>query len=353
MKYTIDKNHDKIILFYCDNINSNDKLEYKKLYDVLSKTKYEIDDYNKNWDKAKKIGHNYEYIYTSSNYKNNVCGVNPVASRSYFKILELLKDTGIDELFNDNILCIAEGPGGFLQYLNNIYKKNIYGITLLSQNKSIPYWSPIIINNKNIKLLKGIENDGDIYKLSNIESFLKDVDKCKLITSDGGIDYSNNYNNQELSSYRLLYCEIYLTLNLQKEGGNFIIKFFDIFYYNTLQLLYILYLCYDEIEIIKPKTSRLSNSEKYIVCKNYKQNNEVIDLMKKYFNNYDKLYIYIPKSFINDIEIYNTNYTNLQIKNIKYILNLNNLIENNYKKKINLAKDWCLDYNVDINPAFS
>ena len=353
MKYTINKKHEKIILLYYDNINSNNILEYKNLYECLSETKYKIDDYKKNWDKAKKIGHNYEYIYSSSSYKNNVCGINPVASRSYFKILEILKDTGIDKLSNDNILCIAEGPGGFLQYLDNIYKKNIYGITLISKNKSIPYWSPIIINNKNIKLLKGVENDGDIYKLSNIESFLKDIDKCELITADGGMDYSNNYNNQELSSYRLLYCEIYLTLKLQKEGGSFIIKFFDIFHYNTIQLLYILYLCYDEIEIIKPKTSRLSNSEKYIICKNYKLNNEVIDLMEKYFKNYDKLYIYIPKSFINDVNIYNTNYTNLQIKNIKDILSITNVKENNYQHKINIAKEWCSYYNVAINPEFS
>ena len=69
--------------------------------------------------------------------------------------------------------------------------------------------------------------------------------------------------------------------------------------------------------------------------------------MKKYFNNYHKMYIYIPKSFINDIKIYNNKYINLQVNNIKVdILKINNFKDNNYDYKINLAKEWCKNYNV-------
>ena len=362
MKYNITKDHEKLLLIY-DNDIDNNIIEYKNLYDLLSETKKKIDKYGNNWDRFKKKAHNYEYIYSSSSYKKNVCSINPVASRSYFKIIEILQDNNINKNYK-NILCVAEGPGGFLQYLVNYYINNIYGITLLSKDNNIPFWSPIILNNKNIKLLKGLENDGNIYKLNNIESFCENIKKCDLITSDGGIDFSSNYNNQEVLSYQLLYCEIYLALNVQEEGGNFIIKFFDILYYNTLQLLYLLYLSYEEIVIIKPHTSRLSNSEKYIVCKNFKNNNKVIELLKTYFNNYNKLYIYIPISFINEIKLINTNYINLQIKNIEYIINSINSINNinsmnsinnykhNYNYQIKLAKEWCIKYNVQINNIF-
>jgi 23S rRNA U2552 (ribose-2'-O)-methylase RlmE/FtsJ len=348
MNYKI-KPHEKILLKYKNN---NNNIVFKNLYEEISKTKQKIDNYNKSWDKAKKQANNYEFIYTSSNPLKNVCNINPIASRSYFKILEIVNKFNINEVINiNNIICIAEGPGGFLQYLNSKYPTtNIYGITLLSKDKHIPYWSPIIVKNKNINLLYGIKNDGDLYKLSNIESIVDKMDKCDLITADGGIDYSLNYNNQELLSYKLLYCEIYTALNLQKDNGVFIIKFFDILYYNTIQLLYILYLCYEEVIIYKPDTSRFSNSEKYIICKKYKYNTDVIKLMHNNFKLPNNLNIYIPLSFIKDIENCNKLYIKKQIENIELIINnINNNTNNNYKKQIIIAKEWCEKYNLPIN----
>ena len=348
MKYTLNS-HDKLLLKYNNN---NNNIIYQDLYDKLLKTKQKIDKYNNNWDKAKKQANNYEYIYTSSNPLKNICKIHPIASRSYFKIMEIIKTFNIIDLDIKNIICIAEGPGGFLQYLNTVYKNsNIYGVTLLSSDKSIPFWSPLIINNKNIKLLNGIDNDGNIYKIHNIDYISDNIDKCDLITADGGLDFSLNYNNQELSSYRLLYCEIYAALKMQKENGTFIIKFFDILYYNTIQLLYILYLCYEEIIIFKPDTSRFSNSEKYIICKKYKPNNDIIKLLYNNFNQYNKLNIYVPLSFIEDINKFNTNYINKQIENIELIIyNIDNKLDNIYlEKQIQMAKEWCNKYNLPIN----
>ena len=62
---------------------------------------------------------------------------------------------------------------------------------------------------------------------------------------------------------------------------------------------------YSEIHIYKPTISRLSNSEKYIVCKGFKPfNKEIIDLMNRYFDNCNNLHIDVPKEFIdkNSIE---------------------------------------------------
>ena len=277
-------------------------------------------------------------------------------SRAFFKLVEICNTF---DLFKDSdpikSFHLAEGPGGFLQYLSSKYTNaNIYGMTLLSKDRQIPYWSPIIIKNENINLLYGVENDGDLYKLNNIESIINTIDKCDLITADGGIDYSLNYNNQEILSYKLLYCEIFSALNLQKDKGVFIIKFFDILYYNTIQLLYILYLCYEEIIIYKPDTSRFSNSEKYIICKNYTKNEDVIKLMYDNFKSPNNLNIYIPLSFIKNIENSNELYIKKQIENIELIIN--NINDNNtniknsfYKKQIIMAKNWCEKYNLPIN----
>ena len=90
-----------------------------------------------------------------------------------------------------------------------------------------------------------------------------------------------------------MYAEIYLALICLKEGGTYILKIFDIFNLNTIQLIYILSICFEEIFFIKPKTSRPSNSEKYVVCKNYKINSDIINLMLYYWDHKYKLNIKI------------------------------------------------------------
>ena len=50
--------------------------------------------------------------------------------------------------------------------------------------------------------------------IENINDFISIIGEntCEFVTSDGGIDYSNNYNLQELSSYNLIFFEIYLMI---------------------------------------------------------------------------------------------------------------------------------------------
>ena len=57
---------------------------------------------------------------------------------------------------------------------------------------------------------------------------------------------------------------------MQKQGGHFILKVFDIFHQSSVELIYLLSCFYERVYIIKPHTSRHANSEKYIVCKKFK-----------------------------------------------------------------------------------
>ena len=56
----------------------------------------------------------------------------------------------------------------------------------------------------------------------------------------------------------------------EKSKGSFILKIFDMFTKSTDDYIYLLSLFYNKVYIIKPQTSRLANSEKYIVCKEFK-----------------------------------------------------------------------------------
>lgn len=323
--------------------------------DELMKMKCKIDTVpNKDWEKSKKMLNKYEYIYTSSKTNKNICGIVPV-SRSYFKLYEVLKD--IIGIKNEGIsACIAEGPGGFIHCLNDHTNMKVNGITLISKkDKSIPFWNQQIINNSSNNLFVGEDKTGNIYILKIANDFIKNIKhSCDLVTADGGFDYSNNYNEQESSSYKLIYSEIYISLNVQKVGGSFVIKFFDIFNYKTIQLIYLLYSCYTKMIIYKPTTSRLSNSEKYIVCCGYKKcKDEILSKLEEYYDKCDELVIDVPSGFIDEIMEYNNLFVDVQINTINDIIK--NIKRDNLNTptdlQINSAKEWCIKYSLPINES--
>ena len=317
----------------------------------LYKNKCKIDkiDISK-WEKYKKLHNDYEYIYTSSNKSKNIADIIPI-SRSYFKLHEIIKDFNIENL--DYCSCVAEGPGGFINCLLNLNSSNIYGITLLLNDKKIPFWSSKLFNNPKVYLNK-YKNTGDIYLKKTSDDFIKRVKKSNLVTADGGFDYSNDFNKQELMSYKLIYSEIYIALNIQQRDGTFVLKVFDIFYHKTIQLLYLLFLSYDKVYIYKPTVSRLSNSEKYIVCKGFKGfNKEINDILVKYYNNVDNLYIELSDKFIEIIRQYNNIFVQNQINYINEILEFNcKNINERTKNQIRCSKEWCEKYNIVINKDF-
>jgi cap1 methyltransferase len=317
---------------------------------ILYDTKSLIDrvDINK-WEKFKKLNNKYEYIYTSSNKSRNISNSEPI-SRSYFKLHEILHDFNINITFP---VCIAEGPGGFINNILDHNIKEVYGITLLTNDKKIPFWNNGLVKNPNVHI-NTKQNTGNIYIKQNTDDFINMIKSKGLsdfVTADGGFDYSSDFNKQEISSYKLLFCEIFIAMNIQSEGGTFVIKMFDIFYHKTIQLLYLLYLSYEEIHFYKPTISRLSNSEKYIVCKGFKPfNKEIVDLMNKYYDNCNNLYIDIPTEFIDKINEYNNLFVNNQITYIKNILKFNvKNINQRISEQIQYSYDWCVKYRIPIN----
>jgi 23S rRNA U2552 (ribose-2'-O)-methylase RlmE/FtsJ len=347
--YRIKENHEKKIIIIDEPIPKIIYPKYQSLID--EKTKIDTMD-KKDWSNSKKNMNKYEYVYTSANVVKNVCNILPV-SRSYYKLHEMIFDYNILHTGN-KIACIAEGPGGFIHCINDLnsmvdYNINeIYGITLISKDKKIPFWNKNIIKNPINKISYGHDNTGDIYKLENIESFVEYVGEstCDLVTADGGFDYSNDYNSQENLSYHLLFCEIYTSFRIQKKGGTFIIKFFDLFNHQTIQLLYLLYNHYSIVEFYKPSLSRPSNSEKYIICLDFLGIN--CDL-GKYIDNPDKFFIKIPDSFVKDIFNYNDIFIKEQINSIKRIIENKKISEIPDKEQITIAKRWCELYKLPIN----
>lgn len=325
------------------------------LLEDLKRNKNKIDN-QKNWDIAKKYANIYEFIFSFNN--DGVANVVPI-SRSYFKLIEILKDNGI--LMNSleiKAACICEGPGGFIQAINDVYKNKklhpVDCITLLSNDKRVPNWK--LKNITNYKICYGYDKTGNIYNIQNIVFFVNTVGphSCNLVTADGGFDFSKNFNAQEKDFLLLMLCEIYICLNIQREGGTFIIKVFDLFDINTINMIALLRLFYDKITIQKPKTSRPANSEKYLICSNFTLlNKNLLDHIKSkichgVFSIDEIISLDLKLNTLIHIYEYNTQFVNSQIFYINKTLTL--LHSNNLVKNTNVEKciEWCKKYDIPI-----
>lgn len=349
--------------FLFKNTNLDNNLVYLKdekiqseLCERLNNTKTLIDDFPKEWELVKKNIHDYEYIYTS-NYRNNISKLSPI-SRSYFKFTEIYYDYNIlNNKLNNKIVCLAEAPGGFIQAITHLLPSDkiikIYGNSLQSEIKSVPKWNTRLINNEKISFYNGINDDGDLYDFKNVLSLIKKYgrESVDLVTGDGGFDYSFDYSKQEINSYKLIYSEIFIALNVQKKGGNFVCKIFDIFHKETILLLSILIRSYNSVYIHKPCVSRNSNSEKYIICKNYKgYNSDIINILCRGFGkSFD---IPISKDFLDEMMNVNKLYCNNQIKKIQEGIELIRskcFNSEPSENQIKLSYEWCKRYKIKMN----
>jgi len=359
----------KLKLFNYSDVESTyvNKSEFLELRDLKNKI------FNSNnWDKHKKFSNDYELIHIPNkrNKTDSIALYQPL-SRSYFKMIEIINEFNLinSQEKNLNSAHLAEGPGGFMEATYNICKKyNIdnrrhFGITLYSKNKDIPGWNKaydFLSKNNKVNISYGADNTGDLYKKKNIKHFINFVGKgtCSLVTGDGGFDFSIDFNKQEQLSYKLILCEIITNLYIQKINGSFICKFFDIYTLETIKLLYFLCCFYDNVYINKPLTSRPANSEKYIICKGFRGiDYEYLDEILENIH-YDIIDIFdynIPNSFIEQIKMFNNENTKCQINTIKYTLELIDkkknlsLLNEIIKKQVLKAKEWCQNYNVNIN----
>lgn len=360
--YHFNEKHNEKHLSIKQYLQNNNVLR-KCLFDK----KNEIDTTSK-WDIAKKYANEFEFVF-SFNYD---CIANKVPiSRSYFKLIEIIIDNSLFEDFREPIhcACLCEGPGGFIQAIYDCCKKYhveilspINCITLLSDNRKIPKWKLSEIPKHVYDICYGQDGTGNIYKMKNMDFFIKTCNEKKIfITADGGFDFSNDFNSQEENFLHLLLCEIYIGINVQALNGHFVIKCFDIFHESTIQIIAFLRLFYKDISIQKPKTSRPANSEKYIICKYFRpliqQNKANIDYLRLKILRHE-----YNLSDIVDNKLYLSTLYNVQELNKIFVSNqifyINKTIEYSKQKvfdklqHMEKCKQWCKHYDVPIKPNF-
>ena len=362
----------------------------------INRTKDKIDNYNAGiWENAKKLTNPYEYVYIynsgNSRYHDSqsIANVKPL-SRSFFKMIEMFYEfcpefASIEKYPSLITAHIAEGPGGFIEAVRHIRAQNTippnddktFGMTLTRNEKAknVPGWKQsrdFLAKHPEVHILNGADGTGDIYNIDNI-NFMRDAmgpQLAHLITGDGGFDFSVDYNHQEQMSSKLIYAQILCALKCQAPGGTFICKIFDMNLFITTQMLYLLQCFYENVIIYKPHTSRIANSEKYVICRNFRGiDTQVIENLSTLLINWNVMnnnqnnpetinYFFkvIPEPFISYIKMINREIIDSQIKSINRVIEIiKNKFpdvywkEQNFNNQIAKAREWCRKYKIPYN----
>lgn len=293
-----------------------------------------------------------------------------ILSRAFFKMWEMIHVFDLCSEKELTVATLAEGPGSFLQAIlkyrekyHSVKNDKYYSITIHPEDGNnievsknfLGYYQEkypnLVVNHKtykqNVASKYKSRDTGDLTDFKSISNFKKEITKGKklanLVTADGGFAWKDE-NYQEQEAYPLIIGEIIAGLMVQDKGGHMVIKLFETFTKLSVKLMYLLSGLYEEVYFYKPYFSRVSNSEKYVICKNFifdqkkdKNNLSVIysDLEKilKQFDT-DKYIIDIlpelnvPNDFTNKIRLFNIQVANKQQVMINKIISY--IKENNY-----------------------
>ncbi|MEE6524035.1 hypothetical protein FKM82_023231 [Ascaphus truei] len=198
-----------------------------------------------------------------------------------------------------NTIHLCEAPGAFIASLNHYLKTqdvhcdwNWVGNTLNPYHEANDGLMMIaddrLIANTLHLWFFGPDNTGDIMipkYLTGLEQFTSNM-SVHLVTADGSFDCQGNPGEQESLVAPLHYCEVItclLTLNL---GGSFVLKMFTLFQHSSVNLMYLLNCSFQQVDVIKPGTSKAGNSEVYVVCLGYLGRVAIQELLTKMIQNF-------------------------------------------------------------------
>lgn len=157
---------------------------------------------------------------------------------------------------------------------------------------------------------------------------------------------------------------VVVLLQYQKTNGIAIFKVDDLFIKPVLDFLFIVCHMYDKVYIIKPNSSNIVSSEKFIVCKKFfwtHDHNHNHDQMMQYFQErrHERkdgfLAHELPYFFINKIEEFNMITGQQQLNAFNQIIHLiktknkEDKLENFKKANVQKCISWCEKYKIPNN----
>ncbi|KAJ2491424.1 tRNA (uridine-2'-O-)-methyltransferase trm7 [Coemansia sp. RSA 2050] len=179
-------------------------------------------------------------------------------ARSAFKLLQIDEEFSIFRGVSRAVdLCAA--PGSWSQVLSKELKKN---------SSEVP--QIVAVDLQAMAPLPGvIQIQGDITKLSTAEQIISHFDgaQADLVVSDGAPDVTGLHDLDEYIQAQLILAALNITTHVLRTGGTFVAK---IFRGKDVTLLYAqLKIFFRTVHVAKPRSSRNSSIEAFIVCMDY------------------------------------------------------------------------------------
>ncbi|KAJ1667564.1 tRNA (uridine-2'-O-)-methyltransferase trm7 [Coemansia sp. RSA 1813] len=189
-------------------------------------------------------------------------------ARSAFKLLQVNEEFNIFKGVTRAVdLCAA--PGSWSQVLSQELRKSD------SRDTKI-----VAVDLQAMAPLPGvIQIQGDITKLSTAEQIISHFDgkQADLVVSDGAPDVTGLHDLDEYIQAQLILAALNITTHVLRRGGSFVAK---IFRGKDVTLLYAqLRTFFGTVHVAKPRSSRNSSIEAFIVCLDYRPPSDYIPNM--------------------------------------------------------------------------
>ena len=332
--------------------------------------------------------------YVMQNYELNGL-IAPKVSNGFIKLWEIYNTLNIiPNKKKVKVFHLAEAPGQWINCThyfiltkrNKVQEYDWRATSLNPKNKeNIKIYGTNIFGNRDeyglLKKFKkrwiwGVDDTGDITKIDNLKWYReyckkweKESGNIDLILGDGGIQSEDIIVNQKLE-----YSQLFMVLATASFGSNCVIKHFLPYVRKIptssksggyfINLIYLYYLMFETVTLIKPLTSNPISGEFYVVGKSFRGISK--EHFEKIINTLDNFkpnqcifpQKVIPEEFIKQIIEFNNNILQLNIKSenmrieylqcfskdnkIKEELNCNKYINSKYYNNIKNQKfkEW-------------
>jgi tRNA (cytidine32/guanosine34-2'-O)-methyltransferase len=181
-------------------------------------------------------------------------------ARSAYKLLQIDETFGIFEGVHRAVdLCAA--PGSWSQVLAR---------KLLELNNDDGTTKIVAVDLQAMAPLPGvIQIQGDITKASTAQEIIGhfEGELADIVVCDGAPDVTGLHDIDEYIQSQLLLSALNITTHVLKKGGTFVAK---IFRGKEVSLLYSqLRIFFDRVTVVKPRSSRNSSIEAFVLCEEY------------------------------------------------------------------------------------
>ncbi len=232
---------------------------------------------------------------------------------------------------NPTVFYVAEAPGQWIYSSNHYYKTKYASLPKNADHNyeinwrantlnpkhpvNIKQFGPIFgddygfIKNNPDKWIYGEDQTGNIFSTENqrwYRNFAKNFEKFDLVTGDAGL---NHYNTSLEYLQKLEYACISMVAGISSVGSNCIMKHF-LPYGNSLKnsekangfwtnYIYMYYLLFDELRLVKPLTSNPNSGEFYVVAKGFRGiSDSNYEKLLKLLDKFEENMCFIPQNDI-------------------------------------------------------